>query len=77
MWNDLVNSGFDITKKAESVKIPVDIIQGRQDALGDANAEKIAHTFPNASLQFIEKCAHILWIDQPEKTYNLLKKILE
>lgn len=77
MWNDLVNSNFDTTKEAAATSIPVTIIQGRQDALGDANAEKVAHTFPNATIHFIEKCAHILWIDQPEETYSLLQEILK
>lgn len=77
VWSDLSRTHFDINSNLSHFDKPVFIIQGRQDALGDAHVNEIKGLFKKASLQFINNCAHILWMDQPDETIRLMKEVLQ
>jgi proline iminopeptidase len=70
MMADLKARPYDLRSALESLSFPVLIIQGRQDPTGDSTAHEIRGSLPQASLQFIERCGHFPWIEQPEPFFR-------
>jgi proline iminopeptidase len=70
MMADLKARSYDLRPALEALSCPVLIIQGRQDPLGDSTAHEIRASLKQASLQFIEKCGHFPWIEQPQAFFR-------
>ena len=74
---DLSQHGYDLRPGLKMFNRPVLIIQGRQDPIGEATAYETRKTLVGASLQFINKCGHFPWMEQPEQFYAILTKFLK
>lgn len=77
VWKDLVSINYNITAKAKLFNKPVLVLMGRQDALTEITANRLAASFPKSKKIFIDECAHILWVDQPQKVYDAIKKFVK
>jgi pimeloyl-ACP methyl ester carboxylesterase len=77
VWNDLLKIDYDITRQAKKFKNRCLIIAGRQDALSQRVIEQTANRFSNSELFWLDDCAHILWVDQPDKLYEIVGKFLK
>jgi len=77
VWQDLVKSNYDLKPKLHNILAPTLIIQGRQDALGQVNPITISQLIPNAELTFLEKSAHLMWLDRPEAYYEAIGQFLD
>ena len=67
---------FDFSKEAYALNIPLRLIYGRQDPVGEGVPVLLNDRMKNSKLTFIEKCGHFPWIDQPEVFFSLLKESL-
>jgi proline iminopeptidase len=77
VWNDLVSVNYNITAKTKLFNKPVLVLMGRQDALTEITANRLAASFPKSKKVLIDECAHILWVDQPEKVYDAIKAFVK
>jgi proline iminopeptidase len=68
VWDDLARIKYDCSEKLSSFKQPVLIIQGKQDVIKAATAEKAHKVLKNSKLVFMENCGHYGWLDN-EKVY--------
>lgn len=68
---------LNLTDKLSSVRIPTQIIVGRQDPTTPvAGAEIMRHALPDARLAVIENAAHISNVEQPEAFNAVLETFL-
>lgn len=77
VWSDLMRTDFDVRDSLRSFDAPVLVVQGRQDALGDLHAYRVSELFPNSSLEIIEESAHLMWVDQEERYFDIVLGFLE
>lgn len=77
VWQDLAKMHYDLKPVLHKIIAPTLIIQGRQDALGLQNPMTINQLIPNSRLVVLEKSAHLMWIDQPEKYYQTIGHFLK
>jgi proline iminopeptidase len=64
VWRDLQKIKFDCTGPLSSFSKPVLIIQGKEDIVSEATAEKAHRVFKNSSLVLLDHCVHYGWLDQ-------------
>lgn len=76
VWADLV-AGFDVREPLRVFEKPVLVVQGRQDALGDLHAFETARLFPRGRLEILEESAHLMWVDRPERYYEVVLGFLD
>jgi proline iminopeptidase len=67
---------FNIDKQIRSLSIPILIIQGRQDPIGDGVPILLQQKIKNCRLEFINKCGHFAWIEKPNEFYQFAKAFL-
>lgn len=81
-FNKVFESGsgfnqFNIDKEVQNIKIPVLMIQGRQDPIGEAAAILLKQKLSNCKLTFINKCGHFPWIEEPKEFFSLVNEFLK
>jgi len=76
IWLDIEKNYLDLDKKRSSFIKPVLILHGRQDPLGESVAISLSAFYTNARLEFIEKCGHYSWIEQPDKVLLTIRDFL-
>ena len=74
---DLAKQGYDLRPTLKMFTRPVLIVQGRQDPIGESTAYETKKTLVGASLQFINRCGHFPWMEQPGQFYAILTKFLK
>lgn len=68
-------NAIDTTAALHKIQCPTLIIYGRQDAFFTLEVQgNIAKNIPHAELAIIEKCGHMLSIEQPETVTALIRK---
>ncbi len=68
---------FDVTAQLSQIQIPVLILCGAEDKMTPPkHSQYLKDNLPNARLHILEKTGHILTLEQPETTANLLKQFL-
>lgn len=77
MINNLKTIKYDLKPQLKKFYRPSLIIQGRQGWLGGWTAFTIQQTIPNCKIEFIEKCGHYPYHEQPEAFFKVLRKYLE
>lgn len=77
VWNNLRETGWDLRADMASLELPVLVIGGYQDILGDHTPHVIAASFPNSSLVMLNECAHYGWLDQPKQYFAAINSFLE
>ena len=67
---------YDIRPKLQTIASPVLLLQGRQDVAGEANIWEAHSLIKNCTLEFIDKCGHMPWLEQPEQTWKIVNSFL-
>ncbi len=67
---------YDIRPKLKMITAPVLLLQGRQDLAGEANVYEAHSLIKNSRLEFIDKCGHMPWLEQPERTWKIVDDFL-
>jgi len=67
---------YDIRPKLKMITAPVLLLQGRQDLAGEANVYEAHSLIKNSRLEFIDKCGHMPWLEQPEQTWKIVDEFL-
>jgi proline iminopeptidase len=75
MLADLSRS-YNIKTAISNFKQPVLIVQGRQDPVDASTAYQTKETLTQAKIEFVEKCGHFPWLEQPEKFFPIVKDFL-
>lgn len=68
---------FDFSKEAYQLNIPVRLIHGRQDPVGEALPVLLNERMKDSKLVFIEQCGHFPWFEQPKEFFKILNAFLE
>jgi proline iminopeptidase len=61
------------TTALATYKGPVDIIQGRQDPIGESTAYEIKTYLPQTQIHFIERCGHLPWLENAEQVHDFFR----
>jgi proline iminopeptidase len=77
MMADLEAGQYDLRPALQKLTLPALIVQGRQDPLGASTAFEIRESLPHASLEFIERCGHFPWIEQPQSFLEVVRSFLQ
>ncbi len=77
MQLDLVNTDYDLRHALAALSAPVLVVQGRQDIVGETTAYALRDAFPDAALQWIERCGHFCWIERPQQFFRAVRGFLE
>lgn len=75
VWKTMKN--YDLKLPLKQLHVPVLIIDGRQDFLGEAVPIAIHQTIPNSRLEFLNECSHYPWLDTPVKYFELIADFLK
>jgi proline iminopeptidase len=67
---------YDFRSKFKTITAPVLLLQGRQDLAGEANICEAHSLIKNSRLEFIDKCGHMPWLEQPEQTWKIVDEFL-
>ena len=76
VWQNLHKIKFNVAEKVKDFEQKVLIIQGKNDIVDMATAEKIQKAFKNSSLVRLDKCGHYGWLDRPEQYFVEISKFL-
>lgn len=76
MLQSAAADGYDVRHALRALRAPTLIVQGRQDALGEAAALEIHSLLPQASLTFLDRCGHFLWWERPDAFFDALRAAL-
>ncbi|HRN57214.1 MAG TPA: alpha/beta hydrolase [Agriterribacter sp.] len=66
-------------KNLRQTTVPVFLIQGREDPMGESTAAEIKEVLPQTVSHFIEKCGHLPWLENPPQVtafFSLLRGAL-
>lgn len=67
---------FDFSKQAYQLNIPLRLIHGRQDPVGESVPVLLNERMKDSKLAFIEHCGHFPWFEQPKDFFQKLKEFL-
>src|SRR5262249_29307889 len=67
---------YDVRPKLKTITSPVLLLQGRQDLAGEANIVEAHSLIKNSTLAFIDKCANMPCLEQPEQTWKIVNDFL-
>lgn len=68
---------FDFSKQAYQLDVPLRLIHGRQDPVGEGLPVLLNERMKNSKLAFIEQCGHFPWFEQPKVFYSTLREFLK
>ena len=68
---------YDIGKEVYKLNLPIRIIQGRQDPVGEGIAVLLNERSKNSKIYFVEKAGHFPWLEQPKEFFGILADYLE
>ena len=68
---------FNIDEQVKSLDIPVLLLEGRQDPIGEAVPILLKQKLKYCQLEFLNKCGHFVWIEQPTEFYQLARAFLK
>ena len=77
VFRDLRRINFDCSQGLKALKVPVLIIQGREDIIDAQTAETALKTFPNATVVFLDRCGHYGWLDRPRQYFESIYRYLD
>ncbi len=77
IWNDLQRINFNCTEKLKSYNKPVLIIQGKEDIVSKAIAEKSHQAFKNSRIVYMDHSIHYGWLDNPEVYFKEVNEFLK
>jgi proline iminopeptidase len=72
----LFRARFDLRPGLHRITAPVLLLQGRQDPAGEANLYEAHLAIAGSRIQFLEKCGHLPWVEQPDRFYRACRQFL-
>jgi proline iminopeptidase len=69
-------SGMDMRPELRAITCPVLLVHGYQDVAGEANMLAAKACLRDVKLEFVHRCGHYPWIDQPEETWRIVLPFL-
>lgn len=70
------NAVADMRPSLASFDRPALVIAGRQDPLDPAVQYEIHLALKNSRLEFLNRCGHFAWIEQPQEFYRIVREFL-
>ena len=67
---------YDVREGLKSLDAPTLVVHGYQDPIGDLTAEEIRSSIRNATVQYLNRCGHFPWLEQPDALRKLLAEFL-
>ncbi|WAC02827.1 alpha/beta fold hydrolase [Lacinutrix neustonica] len=77
VWQNISAIAFDCTEGLKKIKVPVLIIQGKQDIIDLETAEVAKSALQNSELVILDNCSHYGWLDQPTLYFKHINSYLE
>jgi len=77
VFQDMRRINFDCSEGLKEIKVPVLIIQGKQDVIDRETAETALKVLGNSTLVMLDNCGHYGWLDQPEQYFRSINEYLE
>ncbi len=77
VYHNLYKIEYDYTGGFTESKIPVLVLQGKEDIISVETAQEIADSFGNSQIILLENCAHFGWLDSKDKYLDEIKLFLE
>lgn len=77
VYQNMRKIGFDCSEGLKKIKVPVLIIQGKEDLIDEETAEAALKIFQNSTLVILENCGHYGWLDQPQLYFKSIDEYLE
>ena len=77
VYQSMRHIDFDCTEGLKQLKIPVLIIQGKEDLIDRTTAETAINALENPTLVLLEKCGHYGWLDQPKAYFESIDNYLK
>lgn len=77
VFQNMRKINFDCSEGLKEVKVPVLIIQGKQDVIDRKTAETAQKVLINSTLVMLDNCGHYGWLDQPELYFKSINEYLE
>jgi proline iminopeptidase len=68
---------YDMTSGLKQLRMPVLIVQGRQDPLDLEEAGRTRDAIPGAKLVILERCGHFAWLEKADQLRNALLEFLQ
>jgi len=65
-----------IRERLRSIKAPVLLVHGRQDAVAEGGVFEAHHLIRRSRLVLIDKCGHVPWIEQPDQLWKAVESFL-
>ncbi|MEB8330210.1 alpha/beta fold hydrolase [Flavobacteriaceae bacterium KMM 6897] len=77
VYQNMRKINFDCSDGLKKIKVPVLIIQGKQDIIDMDTATSTIETMPHSTLVILENCGHYGWLDQPEQYFKNINDFLK
>jgi proline iminopeptidase len=77
VFQDLQKIKYDFTNKFQNCKIPVLVIQGKNDIISIETAKEISDSFGNSKLILIDNCGHYGWLDNSKFYFESIKNFMK
>ena len=77
VFQNMRKINFDCSDGLKKIKVPVLIIQGKQDVIDRKTAETAQKVLINSTLVMLDNCGHYGWLDQPELYFKSINEYLE
>jgi proline iminopeptidase len=73
--NYFANSDAMISALKKATGVPVFLIQGKQDPMGEPTAMDIKKVLPQTNIHYIEKCGHFPWLENKEQVNDFFSSV--
>ena len=77
VFQNMRKINFDCSEGLKKVKVPVLIIQGKQDVIDRKTAKTAQEALSNATIVMLDNCGHYGWLDQPALYFKSINDYLE
>jgi len=67
---------FDLRPLLRRIQAPALLLQGRQDLAGEANLIEAHELVRGSRLEWIDRCGHMPWLEQPAETWRIVEEFL-
>ena len=67
---------FDLRPLLRRIQAPALLLQGRQDLAGEANLIEAHGLVRGSRLEWIDRCGHMPWLEQPAETWRIVEEFL-
>jgi proline iminopeptidase len=74
---EMMRPGADLRPQLKNFVRPALLVNGRQDPIDARMAYETHLALKGSQLQFINRCGHFPWVEQPQKFFEIVGKFLE